>query len=282
MSLSVEQSLAQARALGLPRLEASALLAHVLQQSRTWLLAHGDALLTPEQQGRFGEACRARLQGVPLAYLVGQREFFGLMLDVTPDVLDPRPDTELLVDWALDLLKTSFGGAATPSVVDLGTGSGAVALAVKAHCPRAAVTAVEQSGTALRVAAGNAQRLGLAIEFVQGSWFEPLAQRSFDLVLSNPPYLGSSDPHLPALHAEPRAALVAGTDALADLRRIATDACTHLHAGGWLVLEHGADQGHEVARLMRLAGFVDVGTRRDLAGHARCTGGRLPGRPARV
>jgi release factor glutamine methyltransferase len=215
-----------------------------------------------------------------LAYLLGEREFHGLMLRVTPDVLVPRPDTELLVDWALELLAVLEHGApaaehnAPTTVADLGTGSGAIALALKHARPSALVCAVERSPAALAVAHANGQRLGLPVQWLQGDWFAPLADRRFDLIVSNPPYIDGADAHLAALHAEPIAALTPGPDGLAALRVLARDAPPHLQSGGWLVLEHGHDQGAAVRSLLQAAGLERVQTRRDLGGQERCTAGR--------
>jgi release factor glutamine methyltransferase len=279
---SVDQALAAAAALGLPRLTAQWLLAHHLQRPRSWLLAHGDDAVSAAARTAFDAGCARLAAGVPLAHLTGWRGFHGLQLAVTPDVLDPRPDTEALVDWALALLQgpaAPLADRGTPRVLDLGTGSGAVALAVKAGCPRAAVTATDASAAALAVARDNAQRLGLVVEFLQGHWWQPLAGRpGWDLVLSNPPYLGADDPHLPALRHEPHTALVpAGGAALADLEHLVDHAPAHLRPGGWLLLEHGHDQGPAVTARLRAHGFAVPGQRHDLAGHWRCSGGRWDG-----
>ena len=269
---TVGAALTQARALGLERLDAQLLLGHTLQQTRAWLIAHDDAALTPVQQQAFAAVCRRRADGEPMAYLLGAREFHGLMLQVGPAVLVPRPDTETLVDWALELL----AGMEAPQVADLGTGSGAIALALKHQYPAAHVCAVELSAAALDVAQANAVRLGLKLEFVRGSWWQPLQGRHFHLVVSNPPYIASNDPHLDALRHEPALALTPGGDGLSALAQIVREAPGHLHAGGWLLLEHGYDQQVAVQQLLINAGFVAVGTRTDLAGRPRCSGGHRP------
>jgi release factor glutamine methyltransferase len=261
-----------ARRAGVARLDAQLLLAHHLQRPRAWLLAHDDAEFGAAAAAAFSADLERRAAGVPLAYLTGEREFHGLPLRVTPAALVPRPETELLVDWALELLAQG----STP-VVDLGTGSGAIALAVKWHCPRAAVTATDASTAALALAADNAQRLGLEVEFVAGDWWQPLAGRRFGLALANPPYVASDDPHLAALAHEPRSALTPDGDALAALRRIADGAPAHLKPGGWLLLEHGHEQGAALQSLLTARGFETVTTRPDLAGLPRCTGARWPG-----
>ncbi len=271
------QLLHEARALGLDRCDTQALASHVLQRPRAWLLAHADEPLAAATATRLRELLQRRADGEPVAYLTGWRGFHGLALQVSPAVLDPRPDTETLVDWALELLAGELSGIVAPQVADLGTGSGAIALAVAQACPRAALRAVDASADALAVARANGTRLGLPVQWLQGSWWQPLAAPPLHLALSNPPYLGADDPHLPALRHEPRAALVpAAGDALADLRDIVADAAPHLVPGGWLLLEHGFEQAQAVAALLAAAGFEAIGHRLDLAGHRRCTGGRRP------
>lgn len=284
--LTVEEALRCAQAEGLPRLEAQWLLLHALGRSaaeRAWLLAHGDEPLRPEAAQRFAALCQRRRDGVPLAYLTGERGFYGLQLRVDERVLDPRPDTETLVDWALELLPRE----AAADVLDLGTGSGAIALAIRAQRPHARLWAVDASPSALEVADANARRLGLKVRWLHGQWWEdwqPWPPGStgqppprFDLIISNPPYLADDDPHLPALRHEPRQALVAGPDGLQALRAIVAGAPQRLHPGGWLLLEHGWDQAEAVAALLRAHGFGAPVHRRDLAGHLRCTGARWPG-----
>jgi release factor glutamine methyltransferase len=209
-----------------------------------------------------------------LAYIVGEREFHGLVLQVGPAVLVPRPETELLVDWALERLAAIAGA---PRVADLGTGSGAIALAVKQACPRAAVCASDASAEALALARGNAARHRLDIEWLNGDWWAPYASRRFALALANPPYVAAADPHLADLRHEPQAALTAGVDGLAALRRIVADAPAHLLPGAWLLLEHGHDQAHAVRGLLDARGYGPAETRPDLAGLPRCTGAAWPG-----
>jgi release factor glutamine methyltransferase len=275
VSITVATLLAEAHAAGLARLDAQLLLAHHLGRPRAWLLAHDDAAVG----SALAEACRRHFsqcaQGVPLAYLVGEREFHGLTLKLTHDVLVPRPDTETLVDWALELLAEPLAAEPAPQVLDLGTGSGAIALAVKHGCPRAQVTAVDSSPAALSVARDNAARLGLPLELLHSDWFSALVARRFHLVLANPPYIDAGDPHLAALQHEPQAALTPGADGLSALRLIAAAAPGQLHPGGWLLLEHGHTQGLAVTTLLLHHGLLSVCTRQDLAGHPRCTGGRL-------
>ena len=277
---TVSDLLAQARAAGVDRLDAQLLLGRLLQQPRAWLIAHDDHVVGASQTQDFMAQLAERARGVPLAYLLGEREFHGLTLRVTPDVLVPRPDTEVLVDWTLELLAGQDRGApladhsTPPTVADLGTGSGAIALALKHAWPTALVCAVERSPAALAVARANGQRLGLPVEWLQGDWFAPLADRRFDLIVSNPPYIDGADAHLAALHAEPIAALTPGPDGLAALRVLARGAPSHLQPGGWLLLEHGHDQGAAVRSLLQAAGLEQVQTRRDLGGQERCTAGR--------
>lgn len=270
---TIASALQQARAAGVERLDAQLLLSQVLGCERTWLLAHDDKALGPEQAQRYAAALTQRADGVPLAYLLGTREFHGLRLRVTPDVLDPRPDTETLVEWALSCLAEL--GEPQPDVLDLGTGSGAIALAMAHAWPQARVTATDASAAALAVAQGNATELGLTVDFHQGSWWQGLQGRRWHLVLSNPPYIAGHDAHLQALRHEPRMALTPEGDGLDALREIIRQAPEHLQVGGWLLLEHGHDQAEAVAELLAAAGFQGVEHRLDLAGHSRCTGGRV-------
>jgi release factor glutamine methyltransferase len=274
---NVRDALGQARRMGIERLDAQLLLAHVMGQSRSWLLAHEDAAMDDGQDARFQALAHRRAAGEPFAYLVGEREFHGLTLAVDPAVLVPRPDTETLVDWALELLQDEPGAA--PAVLDLGTGSGAIALALKNSCPRADVWAGERSADALAVARANAARLGLDVAFAHGDWWDALAGAPdapvFDLVVSNPPYIAADDPHLADLAHEPLAALVAADAGLADIRAIATGARGRLRAGGWLLFEHGWQQADAVAAILAGAGFGGIATRHDIEGRPRCTGGQL-------
>lgn len=266
--------LRQAQAAGLPRLEAQMLLLHSAgrnSQDRAWLLAHSDDGATAAQAQHFLQLCQRRLQGEPVAYLTGHKAFYGLDLCVSPAVLDPRDDTETLVDWALELLPQQQ----PLRVLDLGTGSGAIALALKSQRPQVQVSAVDASAAALAVAAQNAQRLGLDVAFLHGSWLAPVAGQQFDLIVSNPPYIAAQDPHLQALRHEPLAALAAGADGLDDIRHIIATAPAHLCADAWLLLEHGFDQSEAVAALLAAAGFSAISQRQDLAGHIRCTGGKI-------
>lgn len=272
--MTLAQAIAAAMGSGLARLDAQLLLLCALGRppgDRAWLLAHDTDPLSHEVQAGYEALVQRRAAGEPLAYLTGRKEFFGLPLQVDARVLDPRPDTETLVDWALECLQE----IAAPQVIDLGTGSGAIALALQHARPDAQVTAVDASADALAVARANAQRLGLAVDCRLGHWLSGIEER-FDLIVSNPPYIAEDDPHLAALHHEPRQALTAGRDGLDDLRVICEQAPAHLHPGGWLLLEHGWEQAHAVRALLQTAGFTQVQSRRDLAGIERCSGGRLP------
>jgi release factor glutamine methyltransferase len=272
---TVGQAMAAARAAGLERLDAQLLLAHVLQHPRSWVLAHDDARLGASDEKRYRDLCALRADDMPLPYLTGERGFHGLTLTVSPAVLVPRPETEHLVDWALECLAGRAWGD-PPEVADLGTGSGAVALALAHACPGARVTGVDLSPAALSVARANGERLGLAVEWHCGSWWQPLAGRRFDLALSNPPYVADGDPHLHALRHEPIGALTAGSHGLDALCAIIGAASHHLTPGAWLLLEHGHAQAEAVCRLLLRAGFRGVVTRADLAGQPRCSGGYWP------
>ncbi|WP_312566485.1 peptide chain release factor N(5)-glutamine methyltransferase [Comamonas sp.] len=272
--LNLQQTLLQAHHRGMERIDAQMLLLHVLGQpdaGRAWLLTHDSDVLTPAQQTQFEALCAQRLDGVPVAYLTGCKEFFGLPLQVDARVLDPRPDTETLVEWALDVLEKTV----SPRILDLGTGSGAIALALQSQRPDATVTAVDFSQDALEVARANAQRLQLPVQLVQSSWLEQI-EGVFDVIVSNPPYIREDDEHMAALRHEPRQALTSGEDGLDDIRSIIAQAPAHLNAGGWLLLEHGWDQAPAVQNLLHSAGFVQVHSRQDLAGINRCTGGQIP------
>ncbi|MEW6703822.1 MAG: peptide chain release factor N(5)-glutamine methyltransferase [Pseudomonadota bacterium] len=276
--MTVAEALAAARALGVARLDAQLLLARLLARPRAWLLAHDDAPLAAEQAAAYRQLLQRRAAGEPLAYLVGEREFHGLSLQVTPAVLVPRPDTETLVDWAMELLAPGGPLAAVPApqVLDLGTGSGAIALALKHRCPRAVVQALDASEAALAVARDNARRLQLDVSFVHSDWWGSVPPHSLDLAVSNPPYIAESDPHLAELTHEPLAALTPGGDGLGALERLIAGAPAHLRAPGWLLLEHGHDQGAAVRKRLVAQGFTNVSTRLDIEGRERCSGGCWP------
>ncbi len=272
---TIAQALAYARALGVDRLDAQLLLAHQLGHPRVWLLAHDDAALAHTDRDAICTLLARRVAGEPLPYLVGEREFHGLVLRVTPGVLVPRPETETLVDWALELL----ANIPAPRIVDLGTGSGAIALALKRACPNAQVHASDASESALTVARANGQRLGLAVAWHRGDWWQALTDaHRFALAVANPPYIAAGDPHLGALRYEPYEALVARDDrgdGLADIERIVAGAPDRLTVGAWLLLEHGFDQAGAVREHLQRAGFGSVSTRTDLAKQPRVSGGRL-------
>lgn len=251
------------------RLDAEVLLAHVLCLPRGALIAHGEQTVAPEASRRYRALLARRMDGEPLAYLVGEREFWSLPLAVTPMVLIPRPETELLVERALALLPDVAGGT---RVADLGTGSGAIALALARARPRWQLLASDVSASALQVARANARSLGLdQIEFIAGDWFAPLAKRRFHAIVSNPPYVADGDPALHALRYEPALALSPGASGLEALQHLIAGAPPHLEPGAWLLLEHGAQQGHDVAATLVAAGYARVRCHRDLAGHERVT-----------
>jgi release factor glutamine methyltransferase len=259
-----------APALEQPSLDAGILLAYSLGVARVRLKSHPEEARTTADLHRYLALIERRALGEPLAYITGVREFWTLELRVTPAVLVPRPETELLVQRALALCSSLAARA-----LDLGTGSGAIALALAAERPGWEVLAADVSAEALAVAQGNAQRLGLAnVRFAHSNWFAALAGRRFDLVVSNPPYVAAGDPALLALRDEPRQALTPGEDALTDLRAIIHAAPAHLHAGGWLALEHGSTQAAAVAHELVARGFGSVRCLRDPGGHERVTEGQ--------
>ena len=269
---TLAQALAQAHTLGLARIDAQLLLLHTVGRAgndRAWLLAHDtDALALPEH-AHFLALCQRRMAGEPVAYLTGHKEFYGLALQVDARVLDPRPDTETLVDWALEVIAP----LPAPRVADLGTGSGAIALALQNQRRTAQVLAVDASSDALAVAEANARRLRLPVRFALSNWLAAV-EGTFDAIVSNPPYIPKADPHLAALTHEPLQALASGADGLDDIRTIVAQAPAHLAPGGWLLLEHGYDQAEAVRALLSQRGFSQVQSHNDLAGIARCSGGQ--------
>ncbi len=273
--MTIDQILRDVDAPGVTRADMQRLLLCAMGRprgDRAWLLAHGDGAVPAEASARFQELVQRLRDGEPMAYLIGSQDFYGLELQVDARVLVPRPDTETLVDWVLEVLPPT----ASADVLDLGTGSGAIALAIRHQRGRASVTAVDRSPEALDVARANAQRLGLDVRFLQGDWLEGVSDH-YDLIVSNPPYVAQDDAHLPALRHEPEQALVAGQDGLDDLRRIASGAGARLRPGGWLLLEHGWHQAGAVRELLASQGYEGVSSRKDLAGIERCTGGQWPG-----
>jgi len=255
------------REAGIDSREARLLLAAATGFSEASVLAYPERELPSEALIRFRDFAARRAQGEPVAYILGHKEFYGIELAVNAAVLIPRPETELLVELAL---QREFS-----TVVDLGTGSGAIAIALKRHRPSARVVAVDQSAAALVVARRNAARYGLDIEFVHGQWLTALGGERFDLLVSNPPYVAEGDPHLAALRFEPATALVSSSDGLAAIREITASAPRHLRPGGWLLLEHGLGQDHAVRTLLAGHGLEDIVTWPDLAGIPRVSGGRL-------
>lgn len=256
-----------------PRLEAQILLGHVLGRSRTWLHTWPETEPSPDQLATFETLVERRAAGEPVAYLTGRREFWSLELEVTPATLIPRPETELLVERALALIPPD----ADWTVADLGTGTGAIALAVAGERPACRIVATDRSAEALHVAASNAARLGLSnVAFCRAEWLASFAPGSFRLIMSNPPYIREGDPHLGRgdVRHEPRTALAAGADGLDDIRTIAAESRTALVPGGHLLMEHGYDQGAAVKNLLLELGFVEVLGYRDDQGHDRMTVGR--------
>jgi len=258
-----------------PRLDAELLLAHVLGTSRSDLYTHPDRILHRQERERFDELIGRRARREPVAYLTGMREFWSLPLAVTADTLVPRPETELLVELAVGLARAW----PSPRLADLGTGSGAIAIALARELSAAHIVATDNSENALEVARTNAGHLCPGrIEFRCGDWFRPLADERFEVIVCNPPYVADADPALQdtELRFEPRGALAAGDDGLDDLRRVVGNANRHLQPGGWLVLEHGSEQAPALHRLMQAGGYAAIDTRADTAGLARITMARNP------
>lgn len=271
-ALSTDRPAAEARR------EAELLLQHAMRVDRAWLFAHADDGVPAALAGQFRCYVSRRAEGEPIAYITGRREFFGLDLVVTPDVLIPRPETELLVELALEKIPHD----ADARIADLGTGSGAIALAIAHERPRARVLAADASAAALVVAQSNARRLGLAnVEFVDSDWLAALAGREFDLIASNPPYIALGDAHLDRgdLRFEPALALSSGSDGLDAIRTIARDARRHLARGGWLLFEHGYDQGAAVREILIAFGYADAATALDLEDRDRVTAARYDRAP---
>ncbi len=281
MSETVQQALTTAVAQlteqpELARLDAELLLAHVLHKPRTWLHTWPEFELDTAQTQQFQQLVARRTKGEPVAHLLGRQDFWSLSLQVTPDTLIPRPETEQLVELALERIPAG----ATWQIADLGTGTGAIALALAKERPRCKILATDRSAAALAVARDNGRNHGLAnVEFCQGHWFEALpADMAFDMIVSNPPYIKETDPHLQQgdVRFEPVTALQAGQSGLDDLQHLIRDALPHLKPGGWLLLEHGYDQADAVTQLLQHAGYQQVNDYPDLAGQPRVTAGRKP------
>jgi release factor glutamine methyltransferase len=273
---SIRQLLEQAAGLlpsDTPRLDAEVLLAHTLGEMRSHLHAWPEKVLSAEQQLQFQQLLQARMRGEPVAYLTGQREFWSLPLSLTPATLIPRPETETLIALALEIIPVN----STAVIADLGTGSGAIALAIAHERPRCRVLATDISPAAIATATANARQLGINnIEFHHGDWCEPLAGRLCDVIVSNPPYIRNTDPHLQSgdVRFEPRSALAAGPEGMDDLKKIARCAGHHLKTGGWLIMEHGYDQGEQVTHLLEASGFQAVTDHADDAGLSRVVRGQ--------
>jgi len=254
--------------------EAQLLLQSVLNVNRAWLIAHENDDLDEKLNGLFQTHIARRLNGEPIAYILGKREFYGLELIVTPDTLIPRPDTEILVEVALaKILQDKI------NVLDLGTGTGAIALAIAKNRPQANLIAVDASSAALQVATKNAQQLALTnVEFILSNWFENLNDMRFDVIVSNPPYIAQNDVHLSQgdLRFEPASALASGADGLNDIRQIVANSLIYLKPQGWLMLEHGYDQAAQVQDLMADTGLVNIETFKDFGGNDRVTIGKNP------
>jgi release factor glutamine methyltransferase len=270
--LTVEEAL---RSSGIDPRDARLLLAAVLDVSTAIVAVSLKEKISPEEEAVLGRHFERRRGGEPVAYILGRKEFYSLEFEVDSSVLVPRPETEELVASALDLVEEKALWRGPCSVLDLGTGSGCIAVAIKSHFPAARVTAVEESAAALEVARRNAAKHGLEIDFRQGRWFEPVAAERFDLIVSNPPYVAEDDPHLADLRFEPISALVSGRDGLDAIREIVREAPRHLAPAGGLLLEHGMGQDRAVRDLMRSAGLEEVQTWPDLAGIPRVSGGKV-------
>ena len=271
--MTLAEVLAEARQ-QIPPAEARLLLGHVLNQTAVWIEMHRDDTLPADSHAAFAEQVSRRAAGEPVAYLLGTREFYGRDFAVTPDVLIPRPETELLVD----LVKQKVDAGRTASLLDLGTGSGCIAVTLALELPMSRITAVDFSEAALGVARQNAARLGAAITFLHSDWFAGLPAQTFDLIVANPPYIAAADPHLSQgdLRFEPATALTDHANGLSALQRIIADAPAWLNPGGWLWLEHGYDQAPAVRQLLEDAGFASIEQVQDLAGIVRASGGKIP------
>jgi release factor glutamine methyltransferase len=257
---------------GTARIEVQCLLQKALNVSRSYLIAHPEYVLGAEENNTYSISFQRRLKGEPIAYILGEREFFGLNFLVTPDTLIPRPETELLVELVLERLEGKL------RVLDMGTGSGAISLSIAHQRPDADVWACDFSSAALVVAQENSHRLGIHnVQFVESDWFSALSGQRFDIIVSNPPYVAKDDPHLSQgdVRFEPVTALTSGSDGLDDIRHIVLQAGTHLNSGGWLLLEHGYDQAAQVRELLQQSGYANIFSAKDLSGIERCSGAQF-------
>lgn len=257
------------------RYESQLLLQHILHVNRAWLIAHENDELQPAGQAKFTELLERRSNGEPIAYILGKREFYGLDLTVTPATLIPRPDTEILVEAALNKMPADK----SMQLLDLGTGTGAIALAIASQRPQAEITAADASQAALDIAISNGQQHHITnVSFILSDWFSALNQDKFDIIVSNPPYIEQNDAHLLQgdLRFEPMTALASGSDGLDDIRKIVADSLLHLKPQGWLMLEHGYNQAAAVADLLAQQGFVDIATIQDFGSNDRVTIGKNP------
>ncbi len=269
--LSAQKQLSEAEVTDSPKLDAELLLAFCLGKDRTYLFTWSDKELNSKEIRTFTELLQKRLDGHPIAHIVGYREFWGLNLKVSPDTLIPRPDTETLIEAVLALPLPS-----KPYIVDLGTGTGAIALALKSELASSHISALDQSAKALAVAEENAKNLNLNIKLIQSNWFDELANCTFDCIVSNPPYIEESDPHLAQgdVRFEPITALTSGMDGLDDIRTIAKLAVEHLSTTGWLCIEHGYNQAEQVAEIFKENGFQNIQLKKDLGNNPRVTLGQ--------
>lgn len=274
---SAQSQLIQAGLVDSPKLDAELLLCNTLQVNRTYLFTWPEKPLSPEQSIAFETDLQKRVSGHPVAHILGHREFWGLDLIVTKDTLIPRPDTETLIEAVLSLKSVSNPNKEC-SIVDLGTGSGAIALALKSELPHCTIRALDQSLAALDIAKQNAHTNRLDIQFLHSNWFSALKQQQFDCIVSNPPYIEDDDPHLQQgdVRFEPLSALISGRDGLDDIRLIIDQAWSHLHKQGWLVIEHGYNQAQSIHQLFEKAGYQNIQLHNDLAGNPRISLGQKP------
>jgi len=272
---SAKSLLIQAGLVDSPQIDAELLLSNILQKNRTYLFTWPEKKLTQEQQQAFQLNLDKRLQGHPVAHILGQREFWGLDLSVTPDTLIPRPDTETLIEVTLELTN-AYQAKRDYAILDLGTGSGAIALALKSELPQSSITAVDQSVAALNIAKQNASNNKLEIHCLQSNWFSGVEQQTFNFIVSNPPYIEKNDPHLQQgdVRFEPLSALTSGDDGLDDIRIIINQAWSYLQPQGWLIIEHGYNQAKAIQSLFEADNYTNIQTRNDLGGNPRISFGQ--------